>query len=147
MDRTTGQMSDTRTRFLGTKPPKLFVANVKGQRAMLALSKRPWLGYSDMGRYNLTPLSYETLDFASGGLRCTYRRPLHHLVCRQTPYKQEDYSLEVLYYQMLVRAGSPCTTRNADYSYRRQVPALLECRTAAPCLHCCCIGPGFKGAL
>eukprot|EP00891_Asterochloris_glomerata_P004111 jgi/Astpho2/4111/e_gw1.00063.10.1_t len=66
VDRTTGAMSDTRTRFLGTKPPKLFGANVKGQRAMLALSKRPWLGYSDMGRYNLTPLSYETLDFASG---------------------------------------------------------------------------------
>ena len=70
VDRTTGAMSDTRTRFLGTKPPKLFGANVKGQRAMLALSKRPWLGYSDMGRYNLTPLSYETLDFASGGLPC-----------------------------------------------------------------------------
>ena len=77
MDRTTGQMSDTRTRFLGTKPPKLFGANVKGQRAMLALSKRPWLGYSDMGRYNLTPLSYETLDFASGGLECMHRRPQH----------------------------------------------------------------------
>ena len=32
---------------------------------MLALSSRPWLGYSDMGRYNLTPLSYEALDYTS----------------------------------------------------------------------------------
>lgn len=66
VDRITGQLSDTRTRFLGTRPPKLFAANVKGQRSMLSLSSRPWLGYSDMGRYNLTPLSYEALDYASG---------------------------------------------------------------------------------
>ncbi len=110
MDRTTGAMSDTRTRFLGTKPPKLFGANVKGQRAMLALSKRPWLGYSDMGRYNLTPLSYETLDFASGGLPCIQRwlsMPLHHLVCRSTPFEQANHTLE-----MLIRR---CTIRTADY--------------------------------
>ena len=67
MDRITGQLSDTRTRFLGTRPPKLFAAAVKGQRSMLSLSSRPWLAYSDMGRYNLTPLSYESLDHASGG--------------------------------------------------------------------------------
>ena len=34
--------SDTRTRFLGTKPPKLFAAPVRGERSMLALSSRPW---------------------------------------------------------------------------------------------------------
>ena len=65
MDRITGQLEDTRTRFLGTRPPKLFAINVRGQRSMLALSSRPWLGYSDMGRYNLTPLSYEALDYSS----------------------------------------------------------------------------------
>lgn len=75
VDRITGQLSDTRTRFLGTRPPKLFAANVKGQRSMLSLSSRPWLGYSDMGRYNLTPLSYEALDYASG-----LSLPLH--ICR-----------------------------------------------------------------
>ncbi len=69
VDRITGQLSDTRTRFLGTRPPKLFAANVKSQRSMLSLSSRPWLGYSDMGRYNLTPLSYEALDYASGTSR------------------------------------------------------------------------------
>eukprot|EP00873_Tetraselmis_striata_P011542 jgi/Tetstr1/431806/TSEL_021301.t1 len=64
MDRVTGAMSDTRTRFLGTRPPKLFATTLRGQRAMLALSSRPWLGYSHMGRFNLTPLSYEALDYA-----------------------------------------------------------------------------------
>ena len=34
---------------------------------MLALSSRPWLGYSDQGKFNLVPMSYEPLDFASGG--------------------------------------------------------------------------------
>ena len=65
VDRVTGQLEDTRTRFLGTRPPKLFAIDVRGQRSMLALSSRPWLGYSDMGRYNLTPLSYEALDYSS----------------------------------------------------------------------------------
>ena len=65
VDRVTGQLSDTRQRFLGTRPPKLCSAAVRGNRAMLALSSRPWLGYSDMGRYNLVPLSYEALDHAS----------------------------------------------------------------------------------
>lgn len=66
VDRVAGTLSDTRTRFLGTKPPKLFAAKVGGARCMLALSSRPWLGYSDMGRYTLTPLSYEALDYAWG---------------------------------------------------------------------------------
>ncbi|GMH39601.1 hypothetical protein BSKO_07499 [Bryopsis sp. KO-2023] len=64
--RTTGTLSDTRTRFLGTRAPKLFRAKVKGRAAMLALTSRPWLGFSDMGRYNVVPLSYEVLDHASG---------------------------------------------------------------------------------
>ena len=34
---------------------------------MLALSSRPWLGYSDQGKFNLVPMSYEALDFAAGG--------------------------------------------------------------------------------
>ncbi len=61
-----GQLTDTRTRFLGTKPPKLFAASVRGARCMLALSSRPWLGHTDQGRFNLAPLSYEALDYASG---------------------------------------------------------------------------------
>lgn len=58
--------SDTRTRFLGTRAPRLLAAPVRGERSMLALSSRPWLGYSDQGKFNLVPLSYEALDFAAG---------------------------------------------------------------------------------
>ena len=66
VDHVTGQLSDTRTRFLGTRPPRLFPVIVRGARAMLALSSRPWLAYSDAGRHNLVPLTYETLDHAAG---------------------------------------------------------------------------------
>lgn len=65
VDHVTGQLSDTRTRFLGTRPPKLLATAVSGRRSMLALSSRAWLGYSDQGRYNLSPLSFEALDYAS----------------------------------------------------------------------------------
>lgn len=66
VDRVTGQLSDTRTRLLGTKAVRLFSINVSGRKAMLALSSRPWLGYIDQGRYVLAPISYEQLDFAAG---------------------------------------------------------------------------------
>ena len=79
VDRVAGTLSDTRTRFLGTKPPKLFAAKVGGARCMLALSSRPWLGYSDMGRYTLTPLSYEALDYAWGGTTKPLPLPSHAL--------------------------------------------------------------------
>ena len=59
-----GKLSDTRQRFLGTRAPRLVPVNVRGQRSMLALSSRPWLGYSEMGRFQVTPLSYEALDYA-----------------------------------------------------------------------------------
>ncbi len=65
VDRNTGKLSDTRQRFLGTRSPKLFAVSVRGQRAMLALSSRPWLGYSDSGRFVISPLSYEALDYAA----------------------------------------------------------------------------------
>lgn len=66
VDRATGQLTDTRSRFLGMRSPKLMAVNIRGSRSMLALSSRPWLGYSDMGRFNLAPLSYEALDDAAG---------------------------------------------------------------------------------
>jgi hypothetical protein len=81
VDRVTGQLSDTRTRFLGTKPPKLFAAAVRGERSMLALSSRPWLGYSDQGKFNLVPMSYEALDYAAGGCWRGWGR--HGGQCRQ----------------------------------------------------------------
>lgn len=66
LDEITGELSDTRTRFLGLKPAKLFRVSVGGQAAVLALSSRPWLGYSDpqtLG-FMLTPLDYVGLQHA-----------------------------------------------------------------------------------
>ncbi|KAJ5814595.1 nuclear mRNA splicing factor [Penicillium riverlandense] len=65
LDEVTGELSDTRTRFLGAKPVKLFQASVKGQTAALALSSRPWLGYSDIQTksFMLTPLDYIGLEW------------------------------------------------------------------------------------
>ncbi|MCO5600362.1 hypothetical protein L7F22_054473 [Adiantum nelumboides] len=65
VDMNSGQLSDTRTRFLGLRAPKLFSARVRGRQAMLCLSSRPWLGYIHQGRFLLTPLSYETLEYAA----------------------------------------------------------------------------------
>ncbi|OJD22260.1 pre-mRNA-splicing factor rse1 [Blastomyces percursus] len=65
LDEVTGELSDTRTRFLGLKPVKLFQVSVKEQKAILALSSRPWLGYSDLQTkaFMLTPLDYVGLEW------------------------------------------------------------------------------------
>ncbi|KAI9823099.1 MAG: pre-mRNA-splicing factor rse1 [Sarea resinae] len=65
LDEVTGELSDTRTRFLGPRPAKLFRVSVKGRAAVLALSSRPWLGYSDPQTkgFMLTPLNYSPLEW------------------------------------------------------------------------------------
>ena len=65
LDEITGELSDTRTRFLGLRPAKLFKVTVKGQSAVLALSSRPWLGYCDTqtNGFMLTPLDYVPLEW------------------------------------------------------------------------------------
>lgn len=65
LDEVTGELSDTRTRFLGPRPAKLFSVSVKGQPAVLALSSRPWLGYSEQqtNAFMLTPLDYVPLEY------------------------------------------------------------------------------------
>ncbi|KAM0044830.1 putative transcription factor WD40-like family [Helianthus debilis subsp. tardiflorus] len=65
VDMVTGQLLDARSRFLGLRAPKLFSILVRGRRAMLCLSSRPWLGYVHQGHFLLTPLSYETLEYAA----------------------------------------------------------------------------------
>lgn len=66
LDEVTGELSDTRTRFLGLKPVKLFSVSVKDQKAVLALSSRAWLGYSDLQTksFMLTPLDYVPLEWS-----------------------------------------------------------------------------------
>jgi splicing factor 3B subunit 3 len=64
LDTMTGELTDTRTRFLGPKPVKISQVVVQGQPAVLALSSRPWLGYNDnRGQYMLTPLTYPMLEW------------------------------------------------------------------------------------
>jgi splicing factor 3B subunit 3 len=65
VDTTAGTLSDSRQRFLGIKPVKLFRVLVHGRRGLLALSTRAWLLYNYQGRYLQAPLSYETLEYAS----------------------------------------------------------------------------------
>lgn len=67
LDEVTGELSDTRTRFLGPRPAKLFKVSVKGQPAVLALSSRAWLGYSDPQSkgFMLTPLDCPALAWGS----------------------------------------------------------------------------------
>lgn len=68
LDEVSGELSDTRTKFLGPKPLKLFRVSVKNQPAILALSTKPWLGYSEAQTksFMLTPLSYVPLEWGWG---------------------------------------------------------------------------------
>ena len=66
VDPVAGSLSDSRQRFLGgIKPIKLFRVMVLGQRGVLALTNRAWLLYNFQGRYFQSPISYETLEYAS----------------------------------------------------------------------------------
>lgn len=66
LDPVTGDLADTRTRYLGSRPVKLFRIKVQGNESVLAMSSRTWLSYYYQNRFYLTPLSYETLEYASG---------------------------------------------------------------------------------
>lgn len=66
LDTVTGDLADTRTRYLGSRPVKLFRIKMQNSEAVLAMSSRTWLSYYYQNRFHLTPLSYETLEYASG---------------------------------------------------------------------------------
>ncbi|KAF8564203.1 hypothetical protein P879_08613 [Paragonimus westermani] len=66
LDPVTGELSDTRTRYLGTRPVKLFRITMQGGEAVLSVSSRSWLSYAYQNRFHLIPLSYEALEYASG---------------------------------------------------------------------------------
>lgn len=66
LDPISGDLADTRTRYLGSRPVKLFRIRMQGNQAVLAMSSRSWLSYYHQNRFHLTPLSYESLEFASG---------------------------------------------------------------------------------
>lgn len=66
LDTVSGELKDTRTRYLGSRPVKLFRITMQGSEAVLAMSSRSWLSYTYQSRFHLTPLSYDTLEYASG---------------------------------------------------------------------------------
>ncbi|KAJ1927861.1 pre-mRNA-splicing factor rse1 [Tieghemiomyces parasiticus] len=68
VDHQGGQLSETRTRFLGSKPVQLFSVVANGVPAVLALSSRPWLSYVYQGRTRLAPIAYDALNYA-----CAFR--------------------------------------------------------------------------
>ncbi|CAB3408913.1 unnamed protein product [Caenorhabditis bovis] len=65
VDNVTGAIMDTRTRYLGTRPVKLFKMINQGKTAILCTSSRPWLLYHFQRRFHLTPLSYVHLEYAA----------------------------------------------------------------------------------
>lgn len=66
LDPVSGKLTDTRTRYLGSRPVKLFRIRMQESEAVLAMSSRSWLSYYYQSRFYLTPLSYESLEYASG---------------------------------------------------------------------------------
>ncbi|KXT17476.1 hypothetical protein AC579_5690 [Pseudocercospora musae] len=66
IDETTGELGDVRTKFLGTKPPRLCPVEVDGEDCVLACSSRPWLGYNhpQSKLYTVTPLIAEPMEAA-----------------------------------------------------------------------------------
>jgi splicing factor 3B subunit 3 len=65
IDPVDGSLSDTRLRFLGSKPAKLVRTTVHGATSVMALSSRSWLLYTYQDLLQCTPLIYDSLEFAS----------------------------------------------------------------------------------
>ncbi|TFY79904.1 hypothetical protein EWM64_g4112 [Hericium alpestre] len=64
LDPVNGQLTDTRTRFLGTRPIRLVRVQIQHQPAILALSSRTWLNYTHQNLMHFTPLIFDNLDYA-----------------------------------------------------------------------------------
>lgn len=66
LDEVTGELTDTRQKFLGAKATRLFQVTVQGKTCVLALSSRPWLGYADpiTKSFVVTPLNYVDLEWS-----------------------------------------------------------------------------------
>ncbi|QUC18639.1 uncharacterized protein UV8b_02880 [Ustilaginoidea virens] len=65
LDEVTGELTDTRQKFLGPKQVRLFQVTVQGTTCVLGLSSRPWLGYADpiTKGFVVTPLNYVDLEW------------------------------------------------------------------------------------
>ncbi|KAL4243931.1 hypothetical protein ABKN59_010608 [Abortiporus biennis] len=64
LDPVTGQLTDTRTRFLGAQPIRLVRTTIGQNPGILALSTCSWLNYTYQDSVYLTPLLFDNLDYA-----------------------------------------------------------------------------------
>ena len=62
MDNITGGLTDSRSKFIGLEKISLSKISLQGQKAVLALSSKPYLCYTHMNKYCMTPMSYDSLE-------------------------------------------------------------------------------------
>ncbi|KAH9441381.1 hypothetical protein Pst134EB_030047 [Puccinia striiformis f. sp. tritici] len=62
LDSVNGQLTDTRTRFLGSRPVKLLRVKVDNKISVIALSSRTWLNYTYQNLLQFNPLIYDSID-------------------------------------------------------------------------------------
>jgi splicing factor 3B subunit 3 len=72
LNQLSGELLDSRLRFLGPKTPKLFRVVVGGENAMVALSTRTWVNYMYQGRIMMSPVNYEALEQCAAFCSETY---------------------------------------------------------------------------
>lgn len=104
LDEITGDLTDTRQKFLGIKPVRLFQVACQGSVCVLALSSRPWLGYADplTRSFMMTPLDYPELEWGWNfnseqcvegvvGIHANYLRSVHTTpILKHTPVLYDD---------------------------------------------------------
>ena len=80
MDNVTGSISDSRSQFLGARAVKLNKVKLTkdGHNAVIALSNKPFLCYTHMGKYRVSPLIYDSLFHTSSF--CSERYPVNSIV-------------------------------------------------------------------
>ncbi|VDK56295.1 unnamed protein product [Anisakis simplex] len=66
VDQVTGELTDNRSRYLGTRSVNLFRVRIQDKDAIMGASSRAWLLYNYQSRFHLTPLSYIALEYAAG---------------------------------------------------------------------------------
>lgn len=65
IDKITGNMVDSRPKYLGSKPVKCVKLVILGKPAILALSSRPWLIYSYGNKQMVSLLAFPYMDIAT----------------------------------------------------------------------------------
>jgi len=133
LDEMTGDIGDTRRRFLGPEPIKFAKVTVAGEPAILAMTSRPWLGYTHprTGVLQLTPLNYIAFKSAWNfdgsqfkGIICVSANELRiftfndltdnttyeNIPLKYTPRKMVGYHDQGVFYVI----QSECNTLNAD---------------------------------